>query len=50
VDEYPLELKVDRIQAYGASLETLSPGVTARLHLSGTGIDTVEDGRILATG
>lgn len=49
VDEHPLELKVDRIQAYGASLETLSAGVTARLHLSGTGIDAVADGRILAT-
>ena len=48
VDEQSVDLRIDRIESYGASIEKLGPGMTARLELSGKGVDRVEDGRILA--
>ncbi len=42
-----VELKIESIWAYGHQINELSPGMTARLELSGTGIDQIKPDLVL---
>ena len=44
-----VKLKVTRIEAYGRDLSEIETGLTARLHLAGSGADQVPDGSILGS-
>jgi hypothetical protein len=43
-----VELRIDSIWAYGRQIDELSQTMTARLELSGSGVDKIEPGLVLS--